>query len=418
MSAAESPVLSPPETPRRRPGALDRVLGLLGSYHIAVIVFLFLIVLTLMGTISQKTIGLYDSQRYYFESWIVPAEGRPWGIPLPGVALLLAVMFVNLLAGGILRVRKNWKTIGVIISHLSMLGLIAAGAVSLWYKKEGVMLLYEKGPTSNLVRANQDWVLEVREIGGTDRDVHVIHEQDFRTSDGSQTRTFFRSGWPFELKSSGYSRNAALTTSGDPRITASTRGIDGFCLVPLPPNPQNEANLAGLYLDVVDLAGKSVSSAVMGQIVSGGQIATPEDRPFTFESGGRQFAVSLARETWEVPFSLKLDDFIATYYPGTKKAKEYESNVVMTSEGKETKFRIWMNNPLRDSGYVAYQTSFDEQSPNGQERYSVLTVVKNPSDQWPLWCMIVSAIGLLIHFGIKLTRFITRRTPATPFPQS
>ena len=72
-----------------------------------------------------------------------------------------------------------------------------------------------------------------------------------------------------------------------------------------------------------------------------------------------------------------------------------------------------MNNPLRDSGYVAYQTSFDSDSPPGQERYSVLTVVKNPSDQWPLYSLIAATIGLMITFLTKLSRFI-RRTAATP----
>ena len=99
-----------------------------------------------------------------------------------------------------------------------------------------------------------------------------------------------------------------------------------------------------------------------------------------------------------------------------RKAKEYESHVTMTNtEGKDTKFRIWMNNPLRDSGYVAYQTSFDSDSPPGQEKYSVLTVVKNPSDQWPLYSMIAATVGLLITFLTKLARFIRRTAvPVTP----
>ena len=130
--------------------------------------------------------------------------------------------------------------------------------------------------------------------------------------------------------------------------------------------------------------------------------------------GGRQVAVSLTRETWEVPFSIRLDDFKAEYYPGTRKAKEYESQVTRISpDGSETKFRIWMNNPLRDSGYVAYQTSFDDQSPPGQERYSVLTVVKNPSDQWPLYSLLAATAGLMITFLTKLVRFL-RRAAVSP----
>lgn len=415
--STESPTLSPPETPHRRAGITDRILSVIGSYHIAVVVFLLMILLTMLGTFSQKTLGLYQSLNIYFTSWIVPREGWIFGfIPLPGMALVLAVMFVNLLAGGVLRIRKNRRTIGNVIAHLSMLGLIAAGAISLWYKQEGHMRIFE-GESSNKVQAFQDWVLEVGEPGGADKNFYVIHETDFRTDSPSATTTFHRTGWPFELKVSGYQRNATITTKGDAAVLPGSREIDGYTLRPLPVNPQHEANMTGIFLDAVDLSGKTVASTVLAQVIRGNEIVTRADAPFSFTIGERQFTVALTRESWEVPFTLKLDDFKAEYYPGTRKAKEYESDVTMTNaEGKESKFRIWMNNPLRDSGYVAYQTSFDSESPPGQEKYSVLTVVKNPSDQWPLYSMIAATVGLLITFLTKLARFIRRTavTPATP----
>ena len=413
--SAESPTLSPPETPRHRAGMADRILSLVGSYHIAVVIFLLMILLTMLGTFSQKTLGLYESLNIYFTSWVVPREHWIFGfIPLPGMALLLAVMFVNLLAGGVIRIRKNYRTVGNVIAHLSMLGLIAAGAISLWYKQEGHMRIFE-GESNNKVQAFQDWVLEVQEVGGSDKNVYIIHETDFRTDSPSETTVLHRTGWPFELKVSGYQKNATITTIGDPTVLPGTRNVDGYTLRALPVNPQHEANMAGVFVDAVDLSGKPVSGTVLAQVISGGEIVDLAKRPFSFKVGERGFTVNLTRETWEVPFSLKLDDFIASYYPGTRKAKEYESNVTMTNaDGKESKFRIWMNNPLRDSGYVAYQTSFDSDSPPGQEKYSVLTVVKNPSDQWPLYSMIAATIGLLITFLTKLGRFIRRTAVAPP----
>ncbi len=412
---AESPSLSPPETPRRRRGKVDRILAVLGSYHIAVVLFLLMILLTLVGTFSQKTLGLYESLRLYFVSWVVPREGWLFGwIPLPGMGSVLAVMFVNLLAGGVLRIRKNWRTIGNVIAHLSMLGLIAAGAISLWYKQEGHMRIFE-GESSNRVQAFQDWVLEVQEPGGADRAVQIIHETDFRSKSPEETTVFYRREWPFELKVSGYQRNATITTTGDPSVVAGSRSVEGYTLRPLSVSPQHEANMAGVFLDVVDLSGKVVAQTVLAQVIRQGEIVTRGDAPFSFAVGGRQFTVSLTRESWEVPFSIRLDDFKAEYYPGTRKAKEYESQVTRTSpDGSETKFRIWMNNPLRDSGYVAYQTSFDDQSPPGQERYSVLTVVKNPSDQWPLYSLLAATLGLMITFLTKLVRFLRRSATALP----
>lgn len=409
------PVLAGPETPARRESRVDAVLRFIGSYSIAVVVFLLLIVLTLLGTFSQKEHGLYDSQRWYFESWIVPPEARPFGIPIPGVALLLAVMSVNLLAGGILRIRKNWRTIGVVIAHFSMLGLIAAGAVSMWFKKEGHMRIFE-GEKSNIVQAFQDWVLEVRRVDGGDDNIYIIREEDLRGASRQSPRTFFRSGWPFELRVTGYERNCRVVPAGEPELPLDARAIDGYALLRLPVETQNEVNVAGVVLEVFDLSNQPVASAVLGSQVRDGEILTSLDRPFTFETGGGTYAVNITRERWQVPFHIQLDDFVATYYTGTRKPKSYESHVTVLRDGRAEKFHIYMNNPLRDSGYVAYQTGFDDRSPPGRERYTVLTIVRNPSDQWPLWCLILATVGLMIHFGSKLIRFIRRSSRPTPEP--
>ncbi len=44
----------------------------------------------------------------------------------------------------------------------------------------------------------------------------------------------------------------------------------------------------------------------------------------------------------------------------------------------------------------------------GDRLYSMFQVVKNPADHWPLYSLIVSSIGLGIHFLTKLFRFLNR----------
>ena len=51
-----------------------RLLAVIASFNIAVVVFALMIVVTFAGTWLQKTKGLYDCQRWYFESWITPPE--------------------------------------------------------------------------------------------------------------------------------------------------------------------------------------------------------------------------------------------------------------------------------------------------------------------------------------------------------
>jgi hypothetical protein len=374
--------------------------------HIAVVTFFLIILVTFVGTWEQKEHGLYDCQHWYFDSWVTPREGFLWGwLPLPGMVLLLTVMFCNVLAGGIIRLRKNKRTIGVVISHLSILGFIVSGGISLWHKTEGHMIVNEGGQ-SNVVADIAKWVVEVRELPGPKGEAPASQTIDFFPSDqfvdleARKQRTFFKTSWPFELRASGYVKNATVVPASDPALNAEAPRHGEYALKETPYDHQNQVAVPGLRLEAVDRSGNSVMTGLV--------IGTPP-QPITFAVGERRFMASLTRERWETPFTVKLDDFRAEFYPGTSKAIAYESDITVIHEGgRESKHLIEMNKPLRDSGYIAFQTSYDQESPRGQEKYSVFTVVKNPSDQGPLYSLLVCTLGLLIHFGVKLTSFLQR----------
>src|SRR5688572_17410790 len=118
-----------------------RIFQVLASFGLATIVLSFLLLITLLGTLSQKDIVLLDSQRLYFDSWWVWHDFKIGGmlIPtiLPGGMLLMIVLFVNMLCGAVIRIRKGWRTIGVLISHVAIMFMLAAGYVSFLYKTEG-----------------------------------------------------------------------------------------------------------------------------------------------------------------------------------------------------------------------------------------------------------------------------------------
>ncbi|MEZ0230576.1 MAG: hypothetical protein ACAI25_18285, partial [Planctomycetota bacterium] len=86
----------------------------------------------------------------------------------------------------------------------------------------------------------------------------------------------------------------------------------------------------------------------------------------------------------------------------------YKSDVLVTdAAGKQRGAKIEMNQPLRDGGLIVFQSSWGpENAPPNTPLYSGFAVVKNPSDQWPLWSCIVIAIGMIIAFGQKLVRYI------------
>ena len=69
-----------------------------------------------------------------------------------------------------------------------------------------------------------------------------------------------------------------------------------------------------------------------------------------------------------------------------------------------------MNNPMRYEGFTFFQASWGPQNdPAATEFYSVFEVVKNPADHWPLVSLIITGIGLLVHFVMKLVLFIIKQ---------
>ena len=119
---------------KRQQSPVERVLNVLGSLKLTVIVLLALGVLTWLGTLAQMHLSLHDVQRDYFESWFIVHDTHlPEGaettlrVPLPGGALLIGILFLNLLIGGVIRMKWRWKSCGVLIGHLGILLLLIKG---------------------------------------------------------------------------------------------------------------------------------------------------------------------------------------------------------------------------------------------------------------------------------------------------
>ena len=135
---------------------LKKLFALFSSFGLAVVLIMTLFLLTLFGTLEQVDHGLYDVQKKYFESlWLVHWIG-PVPVPLPGAFLVLSVLTLNLVLGGLVRMRKNWKRPGILIVHIGMLLMMAAGLVTFKLSKSGAMTLFPD-ERSNEVLSYYDW---------------------------------------------------------------------------------------------------------------------------------------------------------------------------------------------------------------------------------------------------------------------
>ncbi|MGB3606768.1 cytochrome c biogenesis protein CcsA, partial [Psychroserpens sp.] len=113
--------------------------------------------------------------------------------------------------------------------------------------------------------------------------------------------------------------------------------------------------------------------------------------------GGLDVAVKYGSLVKDLPFSIKLNDFVAERYPGTEdNFSAFASEVTVINENKDPyDYRIFMNNILDEGGYRFFQSSFFP-----DEKGTKLSV---NHDQWGTW---VTYFGyILLYFAMMAILF-------------
>jgi len=380
-----------------------RLFAFFSSFGLATVLLSLLLLITLLGTLEQVEHGLYDSQKKYFESLLITnIDLGSWKMPvlIPGGFLLMSVLFVNMVCGAVIRIRKNPRTIGVIISHVSILFLLLSGFVSFFFKKDGNLALFE-GQTSNEFQSYHDSVVEVEKLepvpANGKRTAMVIPGSQYQDLSQGKARTFTSKDLPFDLQIMNYEVNADVKRAS---AEVSKAQVDGYYLQPVAKKVEAELNLDGAYVKVIDKKTKEAQNGLIWRAAAA---------PWSFKVGDEIYAVSLGRRTWTLPFSVRLDKFIREVHPGTNRPRKFSSEITRIEGKREEKKLITMNLPLREEGHVLFQASFSqEQGGSGVMTRSVFAVVENPSDQWPLWSLLAVSLGLLIHMVGQLRRFLSR----------
>ena len=384
---------------RPRKGPLGAVVALFSSFGLSCALLLCLFLLTLFGTLEQVEFGLHEVQKRYFESWFVVHRVYGVPIPLPGGALCMGLLAVNLLLGGLVRIRKTWSTAGIIVAHIGIVMMLAAGLVKLMAAEDGHLRLVE-GQTSDQFVDYYRWEVAIWDASQVaDVEETLVPHEDVVSCQGSRGRTFSSDELPFDLTLSHFLVNAQALPKG-PNWQASSPVVDGYALLEKAPAVQAEANLAGLFASARDRATGERSEGLLSAL---------DAYPWTVRSGGRTWAVSLRHCRYNMPFAVRLVKFTKEEHPGMSMARSYMSDVVKIEGGSEQPIRIQMNEPLRQGGVVLFQADYGPKVEDGEPPgppYSVFAVVRNPSDNWPLISCIVIGVGLLFAFLVKLFKFL------------
>lgn len=134
----------------------------------------------------------------------------------------------------------------------------------------------------------------------------------------------------------------------------------------------------------------------------------PEPNHKYVSDGGRLFHTSLRFKRMYKPYTIHLLKFRHDKYTGTSKAKNFSSEILLIDEDHPDGLHhtIRMNDPLRYKGETFFQASFKP-----DDSGTVLQVVRNPGYLLPYIACIVVTMGLGIHFGQTLRRFLRKATP-------
>lgn len=333
----------------------------------------WLMFLVVMGTISQKNLGLYDASEKYFSSiilWLGP-------IPAPGGLTTIGVIFIALSIKFIFYSPWNRKKAGTIITHLGILLLLLGGIITAAVSQEGFMII----PEGRNINHMSDYYKKVVHIK---KDGTILNSVDFDELDTKQN---------IEIEDLTINILEKCENCGARAPSGIYKNLQDMAanmeLYSQASEKQKEANFSGLVLDINSHDDQSGTYIVMEDI----------NKNPTLQINESTLEISLTRHSTPLPFSITLNDFRKIDYPGTQKAKEYEADITLHDGDVSWPTTISMNKPLRYKGYSFYQSSF-EQRP-GME-VTVLNVVKNEGRAFPYIATLVIFIGLLVHLIIHL----------------
>lgn len=348
---------------------------------------LWLSVLVLIGTLSQKYFGLHESLEKYFSSWFI----RPmdWPLWLPAGRLTMAVILLSLTAKLLIATKWKLKNSGINITHLGVFMLMIGSVITAYTTIEGNMTISE-GSQSSHFQNFHEIELAVTDTSHPTHDLTTTFTQGFFHSG----QTFTDAKVPMSFKVLHHYNNCkpvARTATNNTNL----RGLATRMTLKEMPGDPKDNNIRGIEVAISGLPDNQDGTYIF--------IAHPQWQPATLTAAdGKTYQISLRPRHHQLPFTVYLEDFEKLNHAGTTMARAFTSRVKVTQGESTEKFVIRMNHPLRRDGYTLYQKSFDQRGVEAVD----LQVVHNKGQIVPYLAIVVIFIGLLLHCIIQLPRLI------------
>jgi ABC-type transport system involved in cytochrome c biogenesis permease subunit len=405
--------------------SLSTLLSPLASLTFTVVLLALAMVLIFAGTTVQTDMGIWDVQHKFFHSWFCIIDWRlffplwDWGsknmpgkMPFPGGYTLITLLLVNLLAAHTLRFKMSWKRSGIFFIHAGIILLLVGEVITAQTAVESQMPI-DNGSSSNWSQDIRDIELAITDRSAADHDTEVvIPRSHLRMGEAIENPAI-----PFTVKIERFYINSDIAGPMQTDIQAdklATTGVgSSLRVIPLAPSNGTESR--------VDEPSAFVTLMRNGQALGTYLVSTMQlnpqfpqiDQPQVIDVDGKTYWMQLRFKREYKPYTMNLIKFSHDRYTGTDVPRNYSSlvRIVDPKNNTDREVLIWMNHPLRYNGETFYQASF-----KSGDSGTVLQIVHNPGWLIPYISCSMVALGMLIHFGMHLLTFLSRRLATQPAP--
>lgn len=121
--------------------------------------------------------------------------------------------------------------------------------------------------------------------------------------------------------------------------------------------------------------------------------------PLSLLIQGKKVIIEVTKESLTLPFELALTEFKMDKDPGTNNPASYESFIKLFSDGKSSTHHVYMNNPMKMSGYTFYQASYSQD--NSGQYNSTLAVNVDQGRALKYLGSLMLVFGAIWHYNLN-----------------
>ncbi len=363
------------------------------SLELTILCLSILMILIVLCTLAEIQMGTFEAVRLHFYRWFFyshPVFGMR--IPIfPAGKLVGATLIINLIAAHIYRFELAYKKVGLWLVHFGLILLFIGQFMTAHFSNESQMSLQNKKPTNYSESLREFEIAIINASNPTFDQVTSISGNLLKPGRKIQIPQTHLS-----VQITRYYPNAAIeVTPQDKKNTASAPLIGlakNLSITEIQPvNSDDQYDQPAAEVELLRNE-KSIGRWFLTSAIPLAQI---------IPSPKKSLYIVLRPKRYYFPFSLSLQKFTHARYAGTDIPQKFLSLVTIKdlSRGEERNFLISMNHPLRYRGRTFYQAAFAK-----KDTVSILQVVKNPSWILPYLASFLTALGLLLHFLMRLKR--------------